>query len=1633
LGDSSQNDGFGGSDGERDNAEILWYARDNNPASQLTVYSRADNPSELVQDDLLTADSLRGATLHVIVTPVPDGSRVHWRCVTVDNLSDMAACDGQFRESDLTPAQLFALGDDATNNQLWLALNRVIAPETSATSNRLGRGITHAVVWLEPRPLPDLVVRDAVFTETANGCSLDITIANVGQGDVRDNFAFQASPINLASGSGTAWSNAIYGLAAGQQVQQRWQNINVNGSTLSITVDPDDDIDESDDSLASNTFSRPVPTACQGNVTPFDASISKQLEGTLQAGDDARYVITVRTDSPFSQAPTVIDTLPAGVTFVTSPSAVWSCQAEDGQVRCDYQGQVRSGVLEPLVLDVRLADDVTGTVRNCARLNQTDRDASNNEACSNNDIANSTGSSDMRVSQALQGSLREGRLSRIVVQVSNLGPDALSGNVQMTSTLPQGITFLAGNSAAWRCRVGSAQAQAEQVICDYQGNRPIEVGSLPDIIYTVEVASSAADRVTLCSSITADNDSNLSNNRTCDAFDVQRSDMQTSDLTLAKSISGELARGQQGRYVLRVSNLGPAPYAGTLQITDALPVGVRFVEARSSGQVWRCDLSENSNGTETVTCRYLNNDLGVGALPDVTLVVSVAEDAPEQLENCARLQLEPLDANPANNRACTNRDLGQPAPSGFDVDVSQALIGSLQAGSVAATNVQVANLGSANVGVPVTLTSDLPASVRFVSSDTADGSQQRWTCTAQEPQGQQGQRLECTLPPITEPPVTDGWEVGSLPPLNVVFEVAESAPEQLELCFDVLAAGDTNADNNRACVSATVQPAEVEPYDLQLDMTLRGDLRIGQSVRYVVQVSNLGPGSATDTIQVQTRLAQGVQITAIESNEVNARDTWRCQSSGQSSGQNPEIITCTADAPPFAVGSLPSLELLAQVNPESDQSSGEVLTTCATVQAANDSNPNNNDACASGTLQARRADVQLSSSVVNIPTPGGRITLALAVRNAGPDAVDGVTVTTPLPVGFSFVAANSPAWSCNDTRDNLRCTLNAALAVGDAPGLLLELAITPETSGVVTSCSSVTSNQDDITDPNLANNDACQELRVAAPGDLAINKTLDGAENNEVRRGLPAVYTITVTNGNDQALSRVPNVLDTLPTGLELDFVNSDDWTCTLVVGTLDCRYTADSLAAGASSTLQLVTNVLEDAPGDIENCAELSLLDQDASNNRSCVTSTVTRVRDLGVSLELTTPLRAASQSSYRVTVTRNPDNDIDGDGLDDSSNALAPITVTIALPNGLQIADNTFGAWTCELTDTEVVCTLTPADASVAEDAIAVLELPVRVASDATSPLETCAELAPDRDDSNNRACLEREVGAAFTLSLEKTLLESLDAGSESQYRLVGSVRMPEDVADTLEDALENSDEAIILRDDLPVGLQLVSAGNSFWDCSQTSSSGSSQLVCESRASLGTLIDAADDDADDDVDDGNDVVLALEPLILTVRVADDAPARLENCAELAVLGIVERACSNNPVSRRFDLSISKTLPETVLEVGDSYAYRIEVENLGPNAAPSPVTVRDVLPVGVRFRNTPEGLNWTCTNTRNVQDTVTCTYSGATAAGTFTNLLLIVDITADALIEGNPTVIENCAEVLATGETSSSNNRDCVSNRVVP
>ncbi|MEM7738751.1 MAG: hypothetical protein AAF267_23535, partial [Deinococcota bacterium] len=1087
----------------------------------------------------------------------------------------------------------------------------------------------------------------------------------------------------------------------------------------------------------------------------------------------------------------------------------------------------------------------------------------------------------------------------------------------------------------------------------------------------------------------------LTNNRICNVFDVTPNPDRNSDMAISKSLSGTLARGETARYVLQVSNLGADAYLGSLGILDTLPEGVAFVQQEAATDVWRCQMT-SSNASEQVRCDYLGDDvIAVGALPDVILRVRVSDSAPDELTNCAELLLDNLgeasDPNLDNNSVCLTRRLSDPEPEGFDLSVQQALVGELQVGSVAAFDVQVTNLGSANVEVPVTLRDSLPAGLRFVAVETDS----TWTCTlVDDTDVSTINELECNLPA----PV-DGWAVGSLPALSIIVEVLADALPELTHCVSVAANGDTNPDNNINCLTREVRPADPEPYDLALELTLRDPLTLGGQASYGVQVTNLGPGSAPDPITAQVTLPTGLRLLA-----TNSEGAWQCESAVLTT----ELVICELDAnseTPLAVGSLPELTLTVNVTPDVPQQLDEDIETCATLLVAADSQASNNSACATGALQASESDLALTSEALNVPRPGEQLELSLQVRNDGPSVLSGgVSITTPLPVGFRFVSSSTPSWSCDASRDSVRCQLTDVLNVAAAPELRLNLGVEATTSGVITTCSSVTALSTTSTDPNPTNNDACLELVVATDNDLSLSKVLEGEAVLE--RGGTASYTLTVRNESDTAVSNVPDVLDSLPNGLSLDNVDAADWICNLVAGELSCTFQPEQLAAGSATSLTINVEVAANAPDTIENCAELSLRDANPTNSKSCALAEVVSARDLAVNLDLETPLAPGAASAYVITMTHETTEDTN----------LTPIRLELNLAAGLTANVNTVSApWICEAANpTTLSCELTPTDLNV----IPLLTVPVDVPADTTGTLTTCANLAPDADASNNEACLESQLAPLLTWTASKTLSGTLQVGRQADYVVSASLELDRDDADAL-------NEAVRIRDDLPSGTSFIGSSGSNWTCEVNNNNGTDRVTCTYSQTVGELANGLAT---------GEIEISLEPLVLTVNVQETAASELENCAFVSVAGVSERVCVRAPVTRVFDASLAKFLAVSEVEVGNSYSYRIEVTNLGPNFMPLPITVTDTLPLGVRFRETPAGLGWNCQSMliAGNRDAVTCTFNQGSFAslGALTNLLLIVDITADVPVGVG--TITNCATLLAEGDSDTSNNEGCVTNRVI-
>ncbi len=119
------------------------------------------------------------------------------------------------------------------------------------------------------------------------------------------------------------------------------------------------------------------------------------------------------------------------------------------------------------------------------------------------------------------------------------------------------------------------------------------------------------------------------------------------NLALTKSHSGNFTTGQNGTYTLTVSNAGPSAASGTTTVTDTLPTGLTFVSAAGTG--WTCGAV-----AQVVTCTSATGIASGGALPAITLTVSVAANAPASVTNTATV------ANPTFDNVATNNTATDP-------------------------------------------------------------------------------------------------------------------------------------------------------------------------------------------------------------------------------------------------------------------------------------------------------------------------------------------------------------------------------------------------------------------------------------------------------------------------------------------------------------------------------------------------------------------------------------------------------------------------------------------------------------------------------------------------------------------------------------------------------------------------------------------------------------------------------------------------------------------------------------------------------------------------------------------------------------------------------------------------------------
>lgn len=562
---------------------------------------------------------------------------------------------------------------------------------------------------------------------------------------------------------------------------------------------------------------------------------------------------------------------------------------------------------------------------------------------------------------------------------------------------------------------------------------------------------------------------------------------------------------------------------------------------------------------------------------------------------------------------------------------------------------------------------------------------------------------------------------------------------------------------------------------------------------------------------------------------------------------------------------------------------GVQINTASVSAAQTDPNPGNNNAAASFSIQAQ-ADLALQWSGPTSAVIGSSYTQTLSAANGGPSAAANVVVTANLPTGTTpSLQSTGAGWSCNLAGLNLSCTRASFPLTPSGSVAVLSLSAPGTLGPALSSTASISA---DTLDPGLGNNSATLSTTLD-PGSPALQVTkTDSAD--PVRVGTDFTYAIAVRNSGNVALSGV-SVTDPLPSQVEYRGFTGAGWSCS-GSSTITCNL-AGSLAAGATSTLSL--NVRAQSAGQANNTAQAAAPQLPAAVSASQSTQ-------IQSSAELSF-VKTARQSQVAVGARAQFDLSVDNRG-DSNVNSLVLID---DLPAGTRFVSALGEGWNCNASGQTVDCrrdVLAPLGRSSVVIEVEATTVGSLINRARLSALGLNATLLA------NATLVVIEAPASADLSIDKSdSADPVQAGAEFDYRL--RVRNAGPAAAT----------GVRVTDNLPAGLEFVSAQGSGWQCA-----GTQNISCDLAGSL--------------------AVGAESTVSLRVRTASSANAPISNIASVSAQQ-TDPVSSNNsdgestavqPRALSADLSLTATASAVSVPAGGSFDINATLRNAGPDAAGS-------------------------------------------------------------------------------------------------
>ena len=433
------------------------------------------------------------------------------------------------------------------------------------------------------------------------------------------------------------------------------------------------------------------------------------------------------------------------------------------------------------------------------------------------------------------------------------------------------------------------------------------------------------------------------------------------DLSLTKTVDDPAPNiGENATYTITVQNDGPDNATG-VRVREQLPDGVTLVSATpSSGTfnsgtgIW--DLGAINNG-RTATLQLVATGTTVGEKTNFAEIIASDTRDP--------------DSTPGNN-VPTEDDQATAVISPQQIDLSLQKTVDNTAPNVGETvvyTITIRNDGPSDA-TGVTVSDPLSDGLSLVSAETNQGSYAGgtglWTAGAIPAGGTA--TLEVTAQVNVNGTIVDSAEIAGADQPDVDSTPGNNVP----------------AEDDQDEVSITTPVA-----DLSLTQTVNDATPLAvDDVIFTLRVNNDGPDPATEIVVLNT-LPSGLLLTsATESQGTFDQITGLWSVGGIPSGGTATLMLSTRVISADPSTNTAEIQSVAQFDPDS---------------LAGNSVPTEDDQ-ASVQVAPKLADLSVTGTVDNEnPEIGDSVLTTFTVTNNGPEIATGVTLSAPLPGGFTFV------------------------------------------------------------------------------------------------------------------------------------------------------------------------------------------------------------------------------------------------------------------------------------------------------------------------------------------------------------------------------------------------------------------------------------------------------------------------------------------------------------------------------------------------------------------------------------------------------------------------------------------------------